>query len=99
MNTGINESRVLLKDISKFKCKFDRRKCNSDQKFNNDKHRSECQKYHICEKDYVWNPATCSCKNGKCLASFIGNSVITCDHIIKETKTVPINFNEKNKNL
>ena len=25
----------------------------------------------ICEKDYVWNPATCSCENGKYLASIL----------------------------
>ena len=58
---------------------------------------------HICEKDYIWNPATCSCKNGKYLASIIDNSVITCDEIIdtesksnnKETKTVSTNFSTK----
>ena len=53
------------------------------------------QKHHICEKDYIWNPATCSCKNIKYLASIIDNSVIMCDEIIEETKTVPTNFNEK----
>ena len=39
----------------------------------------------------IWNRATCSCKNGKYLASVIDNSVITCDGIIdaKETKTIP----------
>ena len=24
----------------------------------------ECKKHHVCEKDYVWNPAACNCKNG-----------------------------------
>ena len=43
----------------------------------------------------MWNPVTCSCKNGKYLASVIDDSVITCDEIIEETKEVPINFNEK----
>ena len=33
-------------------------------------------------------PATCACKNGSCVESIIDNSVITCDEIIKETKTV-----------
>ena len=32
----------------------------------------------------AWNPATCSCKNGKYLASRIDNSVITSDEIIEE---------------
>ena len=50
----------------------------------------------MCEKDYIWNPATCSCKNGKYLASIIDDSVITCDEIIEETKTIPIIQSEKN---
>ena len=82
MITGKNESKILTKDIScKCKCKFDRRKCNSNQKWNNDKCRCECKK-HICERDYIWNPAQCSCENGKYLASIIDDSVITCDEII-----------------
>ena len=38
----------------------------------------------------------CGCENGKYLESFIDDSVIKCDEIIEETKTVPTNFNEKN---
>ena len=30
---------------------------------------------YICENDYLWNPATCNCKNGKYLASIIDDSV------------------------
>ena len=37
------------------------------------------KKYRICEKDYIWNPSTCICKNGKHLASIMDDSVITCD--------------------
>ena len=38
MITGKNESNILTKDVSwKCKCKFDGRKCNSNQKWNNDK--------------------------------------------------------------
>ena len=38
MITGINESKSLTKYIScKFKCKFDKRKCNSYQWWNNNK--------------------------------------------------------------
>ena len=48
------------------------------------------------EKDYIWNPATCSCENDKYLASIIDDSVITCDEIIEETNSIPTNFNEKN---
>ena len=105
MIKGKNESKILTKDISrKCKCKFDGRICNSNQKWNNDKCRCECKKHHICEKGCIWNPATCSCKNDKYLASIIDDPVITCDEIIyaeaklndEETKTVPTNYNEKN---
>ena len=41
------------------------------------------KKSHVYEKDYVWNPATCNCENGKCLASIMDDSVITCDEIIE----------------
>ena len=29
------------------------------------------KKIYVCEKDYVWNPATCNCENGKYLASIM----------------------------
>ena len=98
MIKGINESKILIKHIScEWKRKFDGRKYNSNQKWNNDKCRCDRKKHHICQKDYIWNPATCSCENGKYLASIIDNSVITCDEIIDaKTKTVTTNFNEKN---
>ena len=67
---------------------------------------------NICDKDYIWNPAKCSCKNGKYLASIMDDSAMTCDEIIdadaeaksnkntksndEETKTIPTNFNEEN---
>ena len=69
MTTGINEPKILGKHIScKYKYKFDERKCNSNQKQNNNKCQCQCKylKDHtICEKDYIWNPATSSCENGK----------------------------------
>ena len=38
MNTRVNESKTLTKHIShECNCKFDGRKCNSNQKQNNDK--------------------------------------------------------------
>ena len=97
MNTGKSKSN-LTKDIScKCKCKFDGRECNSDRRWNNDKWQCECQKHHICEKDYIWNPPTCSCKNGKYLASIIDNLVIIFNEITDaETKTNQTNFNEEN---
>ena len=51
------------------------------------------QKRHsACKKDYIWNPCTCSCENGKYLASIINNSVIKCDEIMEETKTTKNKF-------
>ena len=62
MITGISESKILTKHVScKCKCTFHGRNCNSNQKWNKDKCQCECKKHHICEKDYIWNPATCSC--------------------------------------
>ena len=65
------------------KCKFDEAKCKSNQWWNNDKCRCECKKHHICEKDYVSNPATCNCENGKYLASIMVYSVIIFDEGIE----------------
>ena len=57
------------------------------------------KKHHMCEKDYVWNPATWNCENGKCLTSIMDDSGIICDEVIKscdeEIKPIPANFNEK----
>ena len=50
-------------------------------------------------KNYVWNPATCICKNWKYLASIMDDSAIICDDVIKpyneEIKTMPAKFKEK----
>ena len=59
--------------------------------WNNDNCQCELKKIHVCKKDYVWNPATCNCENGKYLASIMDK--IICDEIINPKKT---NFNEKN---
>ena len=53
----------------------------------------------MCEKDYVSNPATCNCENGKYLAGIMDDSTIICEKVIKsydeEIKAISINFNEK----
>ena len=52
--TGINELKKLTKLIScECKCRFDRRSCNSDQWWKNDKCWCECKKRHVCEKGYL----------------------------------------------
>ena len=100
MIVGINESKILTKHISfEPKCRFDGSKCNSDQQWNNDRRWCESKKHHVCEKDYIWNLATCSCENGKYLASIMDNSSIICDEVMEsfdgETRTIPTNFNKR----
>ena len=65
-------------------------KCSSNQWWDNDKCFCECKKHSVCEKDYVWNPATCNCENGKYLASIMDE--IICDEVIDVEET---NFNRK----
>ena len=77
-----NESKTLTKHVwCKCQCKFDDRKCNLNQKWNNDKCWCKCKKHDICEKDYIWNPATYSCKNSKDWASITDESVIMHDNV------------------
>ena len=91
--TGINELKTLTKHIScECKCKFDGKNY-VDMGVKN---------VVYVKKYYVWNPATQSCENGKYFTSIMGDSAITCDEIIdmilpmmKKTKTIPANFNEK----
>ena len=70
-----NESQTLIKHISyACKCKFHGRKCNSNQKWNNGKCRcrhKNRKEHYLCNKYYIWNSDTCSCGNGKYLASFV----------------------------
>ena len=49
--TGINESKILTKHIScKYKCKYDGRKCFSDQWWNNDECRFDCKNMLFVKK-------------------------------------------------
>ena len=48
----------------------------------NNKCQCDCKNRHECEKDYAKNPATCSCENGKYLATIMDDSAITFDQII-----------------
>ena len=61
----------------------------------------------MCGKDYIWNPSTYSCENGKQLASIVDDSAIMCNEIIdaggklnnEETKIIPTNLSEKKHSL
>ena len=84
----INQSKTLTKHIScKSKYKFDKTKCNSNQWCNNDKCWCEFKKHHIFEKDCLWNPSTCSCKNGKYSASILADSMIICNETTNAEET------------
>ena len=99
MITETNESKTWTKHIScQCKCKFHGKGCSSDQWWNDNKCWCEWKKRHVCEKDYIWNPATCSCQSRNYLASIMDDSVTKCDKFIEphdeETKTVPTNFDQ-----
>ena len=66
------------------------KKYNGDQWWNKDECQYERKKHHVCEKGYIWNPATCSCKNRKYLASIMDDSDFNCGEIIDAAKTKTI---------
>ena len=95
MIRGISEPKTIIKHIScQGKCKFDTKKSNSNQWWNNDKCRCEYKKDDIWEKDYISKPSTCICEKGKFSANIIDDSAISCAEIIE--KTITTNFNENN---
>ena len=51
----------------------------------------------MCVKKFIFWIAALEtiCQNGKYLGSVTDNSVITCDEIIEEWKTIPKNYNKK----
>ena len=96
MNKIINESNGLKKHLScKCKCKFYGKNCSLDQWYNNVKCGCECRKPHVCEKNHILNPATCSCKNGKYLVSIIDDWVNTYDEIMEPCDEEILNYSNK----
>ena len=59
----------------------------------------------MCRYSYIWNPTTCSCEDVRYEKSVTDSSVITCDEIVKLTKSImtktisaksfPMNLNRK----
>ena len=86
----MNEWRTLTKHVSrKCECKFNSKKCNLNEKRNNNKCRCKYENAKedcVKEKGYFWNPAICSCKNGK-YAGSIDDSIVMRDEIIDTTKS------------
>ena len=60
-----------------------KKKCNSDQWWNNDKCQCERKECHVGEKDYIENPATWSCKSRTYLPSIMDDSAIMCAEIVE----------------
>ena len=75
MIAGISKSKILKKHIPcKCRCQFDGRKDNSNQKWNNNKCKFDCEnlkKHNVYKKNYIWNPATYSYENSKYVGSVI----------------------------
>ena len=69
----------------------DSAKCNSNQKWNNDKGHCLCKKCHTCKTDYSWNPSTCIYEKSRHLESILDDSVIVCDEIINAAESVSTN--------
>ena len=92
MIIGINESKTLAKNASwKCECKLDGRKCNLNQKWNNDNCWCECKnqkEHHVYEKN-VFGILLQLVRKTFFLGVIIDDSVDTCDGIIGRTKTVP----------
>ena len=73
MITGTNEPKTLRKHIScKLKCSKWKKKCNSNQWWNNNKCWREYKKILVWEKDCVWNPTTCNCERWKIFNKYYG---------------------------
>ena len=93
MVTGINKLKILANYVS-WKCEWEF----YSRKWNNDKCWCECKspkKRRGYKKDFIWNPATCSCKSRKFLESIIDDSVVSCNEIIEEIKPVSTIVNKK----
>lgn len=84
---------MLAKHISrKSECRFDGRKLNLNQRWNNDRYVWECKKlkeHNVCKKCYFCNPFTCNCENGTYVGSITENLVIACDEILDSAKAIP----------
>ena len=65
-----------------WKCKFNSKACNSDQKCNNETCQCDCKNYRNCKKIYSWNPIICICERSKYLNRIAHTSVIACDEFI-----------------
>ena len=83
MTAGIFESKTLTKHLSyECKCRFDGKNV-TEINVGITINANMGIKNIYPTKNYVWNPATCNCENGKYLASIMDDSAIICDEVIK----------------
>ena len=75
---------------------FLNQKCNNDKYWYKSKNPRE---HRVSKKNYIQNPATCTCKNVKYLGSFIDELIITCDEIINDAGSVLTNVMSTRSNL
>ena len=82
MTAGIFESKTLTKHLSyECKCRFDGKNV-TEINVGITINANMGIKNIYPTKNYVWNPATCNCENGKYLASIMDDSAIICDEVI-----------------
>ena len=77
--------------LCNFECKLSSTTCNSNQNCNNETCQCACKNYRTCKKDYIWNPSTCICEDGKYLKSIVDDSIV-CDEVINATDIVSTNM-------
>ena len=101
MISKINELKTLTKYIScECKCKFHKRKCNSNQKWNEDKCRSECKdlkEHHVCKLIVIMS----SIQQVLLMIQWLGVMKLCKKQKLfyqkQSNKTIPSSFNEIGK--
>ena len=90
MISTINESKTLTEHMScKCKFKFESKKYNANQKWNNNECWCDCEHVkNICEKESYLELCNMYWENGKYVGSIIDDSVIICDEIVEGTRLV-----------
>ena len=109
-----NETRhIKWHESCKCICRLDKIICNSKQRWNEGKCRSECKELidkGVCDKGYVWNPSNCECECDKCcnIGEYLDYSSCNCrkkliDPLVEECtenidETKLVNIAEENEN-
>ena len=95
MISWTNETRhIKWHETCKCKCRLNSSVCNSKQRWNEDKCRSECKESidkEVCDKGFIWNPSNCECECDKScdIGEYLDYSNCKCrkrliDKLVKE---------------